>query len=230
MPDAARDAEPRPRRERTENAARRREQLVDAALRSIVRNGLPGTTLATVAREAGLSQGVAVFYFKTKEALLAAALESHYQRYEANWRAALQASSGSAAERLAALVRSEFQPQVCSREAQIVWHAFWGEASARPLFNEIAHRYDAERADALSLATAALLADLGRDTAEARALAAGIEGLTDGLWLQIYLSNGVTEADEALAISARFLAALFPERAGVFRAMAQRPDRPPPGT
>ena len=153
MPDIAPGAERRPRRERAENAARRREQLVDAALRSIVRNGLRGTTLATVAREAGLSEGVAVFYFQSKEGLLAAALERHYQRYEANWRAALDAAGSGATDRLAALVRAEFEPQVCAREAQIVWHAFWGEASARPLFKDIAHRYDAARSDALTAAT-----------------------------------------------------------------------------
>jgi TetR/AcrR family transcriptional repressor of bet genes len=221
MPDTAGGKERRPRKERAENAARRREQLVDAALASIVRNGLGGTTLATVAREAGLSEGVAVFYFQSKEGLLAAALEAHYQRYEANWRAALEAAATGAADRLAALVAADFQPQVCARDAQIVWHAFWGEAGARPLFNTIARRYDAARADALSAAVEALLIELGRDAGEAGALAAGIEGLTDGLWLQLYLVSGVTDAKTALAISGRFLAALFPERSEVFRAMAQ---------
>ncbi|MCX7645751.1 MAG: TetR family transcriptional regulator C-terminal domain-containing protein [Rhodobacteraceae bacterium] len=207
---------PRPRKERTENAARRRVQLIEAALRSIVRNGLPGTTLATVAREAGLSQGVAVFYFQTKEGLLAAALERHYERYEANWRAALAQAGTDPAARLAAMVRADFQPEVCSREAQIVWHAFWGEASARPLFNQIADRFDTHRSEALERAVAALLRDLGRDAGQARALAAGIEGLTDGLWLQIYLASGITDPAEAMAVARLFLVALFPERAAAF--------------
>lgn len=216
MPEDPAAAEPRPRKERTENAARRRGQLIEAALRSIVRNGLPGTTLATVAKEAGLSQGVAVFYFQTKEGLLAAALERHYERYEANWRQALDAAGADPADRLAALVRADFHPAVCSREAQIVWHAFWGEASARPLFNRIADRFDTHRSEALEEAARDLLAALGRDTSEARALGAGIEGLTDGLWLQIYLASGVTDPGEAYDITRRFLVALFPERALAF--------------
>lgn len=208
----------RPRKERAENAARRRGQLVEATLRSIVRNGLQGTTLATVAREAGLSQGSAVFYFKTKEGLLAAALERHYAVYEANWRAALDRAGEGAADRLAALVRADFDPKVCAREAQIVWHAFWGEASARPLYNEIADRFDAARSAALTEATRALLAELGRDTGEAASLAAGIEGLTDGLWLQMYLGSGARDAGTGLGIVMRFLTALFPERAAAFGA------------
>jgi len=216
MPQSAPGAEPRPRKERAENAALRRGQLIEAALRSIVKNGLRGTTLATVSTEAGLSQGVAVFYFQTKEGLLAAALERHYERYSANWKAARAAAPDSPASRLAALVYGDFEPQVCGPQAQIVWHAFWGEASARPLFNQIADKYDSERSQALTAETAALLAELGRDRAEGRAIAAGLEALSDGLWLQMYLSSGVTDPAEARAVARRFLVAIFPERAAAF--------------
>ena len=209
--------EPRPRKERTENAARRRGQLVEAALKSIVKNGLQGTTLATVAKEAGLSQGVAVFYFNTKEGLLAAALQHHYEIYAENWRRARDAAPDNPAARLAALVYGDFVPKVCAPDAQIIWHAFWGEASARPLFNQIADRFDTARSEALEAEVAGLLAELGRDPAAARAIGAGIEALTDGLWLQMYLASGITDPAEARDICAMFLAAIFPERAGEFR-------------
>ena len=74
--------ETKPRKERKANANKRREQLLNATLRSIAANGLAKTTLATVATEAGLSQGVAVFYFKSKNGLLTEALRSKYQKYE----------------------------------------------------------------------------------------------------------------------------------------------------
>lgn len=61
----------RPEGPNTGNVARRRKQLIDATVKSIVEHGLSATTLATVARASGLSQGTAVFYFKTKETLLA---------------------------------------------------------------------------------------------------------------------------------------------------------------
>jgi AcrR family transcriptional regulator len=217
MPDDPPGAEARARRERTENASRRRGQLTEAALRSIIRNGLRGTTLATVAREAGLSQGVAVFYFETKEKLLAAALTRHYEAYEANWRSALAgAPAGDPAARLAALVAADFDPAVCSPEAQLIWHAFWGEAGARPLYAAIADRFDRARSAAIVAEVRALLATLGADPAPAEALGAGIEALTDGLWLQMYLSNGETTPAEARRIAALFLAALFPDRAAAF--------------
>lgn len=216
MPEPAPGEPARPRKERTENAARRRGQLVEATLRSIVRNGLQGTTLATVAREAGLSQGVAVFYFQTKEGLLAAALQRHYELYEANWTGARDAAGPAAADRLAAMIAADFAPSVCSHEAQVVWHAFWGEAGARPLYGRIAERFDTARSLALNAEVAGVLADTARDPAAAAEIGAGLEALTDGLWLQIYLSRGKAGVAEARAVARRFLAALFPERAAAF--------------
>ena len=198
---------PRGRRERTENADRRRRQLVEATLRSIVGNGLAATTLATVAREAGLSQGVAVFYYRTKEALLAAALEAHYQDYHDNWCAALRAAGDDPVSRLAALIRSDFDPAVANGAALAIWHAFWGEARARPGYAEIAARFDAPRAAAIRRACLDLVPEPGR----AETLADGIECLTDGLWLKMYLDPAAMDADGALALVSRHLALLLPE-------------------
>ena len=105
MPNAA--LEKLPRNERTENAERRRRQLLDAARRSIIANGLAKTTLATVAGEAGLSQGVAVFYFKSKGGLLAETLRDLYQSYEDHWMRAMK-RAGTPAAKLAALIDADF--------------------------------------------------------------------------------------------------------------------------
>ena len=141
--------ERRPRRERADNAARRRAQILDATIESIVRHGLSATTLATVADAAGLSQGVTVFYFKTKQALLAEALRWHYEEYRAVWRAALDAAPDDPVQRILALVRADFDPAICNRRTLTLWHAFWGEATARPLFAAISEGFDRERAAAL---------------------------------------------------------------------------------
>src|SRR3546814_18974745 len=52
----AKAAAARPRRERTENAAKRRRQLIEATIDSLVEHGLSATTLVTVYDGAGLSQ------------------------------------------------------------------------------------------------------------------------------------------------------------------------------
>lgn len=208
----------RPRKERTDNAAKRRRQLIDAALRSVVRHGLARTTLATVAEEAGLSQGVAVFYFKTKEALLVAALKSLYDEYQSVSQDALAAASDDPVSQLAALVRADFDPRVCNADALAVWHAFWGEANARPIYAQVATEGDEVRQAAMVKACAALLTAGGRGTADAAIIATIIDALIDGLWLQIYLTNAEVDLIEVQAIVTRALICHFPEAETALRA------------
>ena len=46
---------------------RRRQQLIDATIKCISKKGLGGTTLADVAGEAGLSQGIVNLHFDSKD-------------------------------------------------------------------------------------------------------------------------------------------------------------------
>ena len=206
------DGTRRPRRERAENAARRRRQMIEATLRSVARNGLAATTLATVSQEAGLSQGVAVFYFESKQRLLAEALRHHYEVYRQTWRSRLDEAGSEAIDRLLALVAADFDPTVFNPRALAVWHAYWGQATARPIYAEIAEEFDSERAAAVRGACADLMA--GRpDAPDPAAVATGIDGLTDGLWLRAYLAPRWPETSAMLHPVCTFLATLFPEHA-----------------
>ncbi|RLA33746.1 MAG: TetR family transcriptional regulator, partial [Gammaproteobacteria bacterium] len=49
---------------------RRQQQLLDATITCISNKGLGGMTLADVASEAGLSQGIVNLHFKSKDNLL----------------------------------------------------------------------------------------------------------------------------------------------------------------
>ena len=201
----------RPRKERAENAAMRRRQIIEATVRSVVRNGLADTTLATVSAEAGLSQGVAVFYFRNKQTLLAEVLRHHYQLYQDHWRAACAKAGPEPLDQLIAMVKADFDPAICNADSLVVWHAFWGEANARPLYSEISREYDDERTAAMRDCCAALLSAAGRPAEEAAEIATGIDALTDGLWMRIYLSTAEMKSAQALRITAEFLARLFPE-------------------
>ncbi len=206
----------KPRKERAENAARRRRQIIEATIRSVARNGLAGTTLATVSAEAGLSQGVAVFYFKNKQTLLGEVLRHQYEIYQETWQRGIVEAGDKPIDRVIALICADFDPKVFDAESLIIWHAFWGEASARPLYAQISEKYDAARFSVICGAFADLLAGIGRPIAEAPPLAIGIDALTDGLWLRNYLSPEAMDREWALAITARFLAAAIPEHADDF--------------
>lgn len=214
---AAQEGATRPRKERKENADKRRGQIIEATYRSIVRNGLSGTTLASVSNEAGLSQGVAVFYFQNKQSLLGAALRHQYEIYQENWQKAVSAAGPDPADQITALVKSDFTPESCTEETLIIWHAFWGESKARPLYGEISKTFEQERAQAMCNACAALLQAEGRPVTGASDIAAGIDAMTDGLWLGMYLSGDPVDLKQPMRLAAMYLSAAFPTHADQFR-------------
>lgn len=59
-----------------QRGAGRRDELIEIATRLIARNGSRGTTLADIAREAGVAQATVVYHFGTKEGLLHAVLDA----------------------------------------------------------------------------------------------------------------------------------------------------------
>jgi len=62
--------------ELTHRGAQRRDDLVKAALRIIVREGPGAVSLRTVAKEAAASHGLVAYYFGTRSALMVAAVET----------------------------------------------------------------------------------------------------------------------------------------------------------
>ena len=198
----------RPRKERKENAERRRRQLLDATRRSIVAHGLQRTTLATVAAEAGLSQGVAVFYFKSKGGLLTEALRDLYAAYERHWTGALEAADDDPSAQLVALVRADFDPQVCNAEILSVWFAFWGELRFTPQYAELTSAFDLRRQQAV---TAIMDRLLPGEPDRAQDLSQWIETLTDGYWQHLHLLPERSNKDNMLSGALRFLATHLPE-------------------
>ena len=74
---------------RTASKEKRREQLIKATIRSVARRGLSDTTMAAVAGEAGLSQGIINLHFQSKERLLIETLTYLADEYRRAWEAAL---------------------------------------------------------------------------------------------------------------------------------------------
>ncbi len=197
----------KPRKERKENADRRRQQLIQATLKSIATNGLAKTTLATVANEAGLSQGVAVFYFKSKTGLLSGALHDHYAGYLANWTEALSKVGNDPLDKLIALIEADFSPKICNPESLSVWFAFWGEQKFTPQYAEVSAEFDIPRAKAMYDVCVELMPDEPQE--KVAQIADWIDTLTDGYWQRIHLSPKTVRrkasAREALEMVARLL-------------------------
>ena len=197
---------------RDQQKHRRRADILEATLAVIAREGLAGTTLADIAREAGTSYGLVAFHFGSKDALLLAALEALAADYEAAWRAALDRLDPAAgpAERLDALLASDFHHAVASPRRIAAWSAFWSESRSHPAYR----RRLVELADGYLVLTRDLCAGIieeGGYPHDPAMVAAGINAMVDGLWLDLQIRPGPSARGAALAACRAMLAALFPK-------------------
>ena len=206
---------PRPRKERKENADKRRRQLLEATLRSVVVNGLSKTTLSTVAAEAGLSQGVVAFYFKNKGGLLTEALRAQYKKYEDNWSAHLDAAQSDPASQLIALIKADFAPDICNQDALAVWFSFWGEQKFTPQYAEIAQDFDLRRGNKIREICQGLLPD--SDERRIDLVAEWFDTLTDGYWQKLHLFPQELTPKQAVEDTLALVQEVLPQIADQFR-------------
>lgn len=208
------------RKERKENADMRRSQLLEATRRSIVANGLAKTTLATVATEAGLSQGVAVFYFKSKTGLLTETLRDQYQRYDQNWKKALADAGDDPLDQVVAMINADFALDNCNPDNLALWFAFWGEEKFTPQYAVISSEFDISHRDVMRSICAILAADEpdldGDDVSD------WIENVSDGYWQKLHLQPDSTDPDLATAATFRLLSQLMPKYAARILELSSR--------
>ena len=75
---------------RTASKEARRQQLIDATMKCIARNGMGSTSIGDVAKEAGLSQGIVNLHFQSKENLLNETLQYISDEYTAQFNKVLE--------------------------------------------------------------------------------------------------------------------------------------------
>ncbi len=209
---------------RVRSRARRRGQLIAATIDSINRIGFAETTLASVARIAGVSQASVLFHFKTKDALLVATLRHLAEEYQAAWKTALAKAPADSIERICTLAAADFEPALVERKKIAVWQALWAEAKSRPTYMRICGERDAERSAVMVAACADALRAVGRGGESAEDCAAAIDSLSDGLWQRLLADYRSFTRRDALRIVFSQLKANFPEYADQIDAAA-RPRR-----
>ena len=197
-------------RRRTAPPEQRREQLILATIRCVADRGLADTTIATVAREAGLSQGIVNLHFRSKVGLLTQTLRYLADEYRNACRVAAAAGGKSPVDGLLALVAVDFGRAVCSRDKLAVWFAFWGERRFRPTYRRICAERDRSYDDMVRVICARLCKEGGYAAVEPAVVADGLSALTDGLWLDLLVRPDSMSRERARRIALSYLADVFP--------------------
>ena len=177
----------RPLRKSTVREARR-EQLIDATIRSIARHGIGDTTMSTITDIAGLSVGLVNFHFESKQKLFRETLLFLAQEHDEHWRSAHRRAGLSAADRLLAVADAHFDRRICKRRKLAVWYAFFGAAGRRSEYRALVDEIDNERLAVSVGLCEEIIAEGDYPRVPADVVARTLEGLYDGLWLNILMA------------------------------------------
>jgi len=194
---------------RTASKELRQEQLILATIRSIASRGLSDTTMATVAAEAGLSQGIINLHFQSKERLLVETLRYIADEYRQTWKKVLAGVGDSPAQQLHALVMVDFRLPVCERNKLAVWFAFWGESKSRPTYRQICAERDRAYRTEMVQVCQALIEKENYHNLDAETVTAGLSAMTSGLWLDMLTNPRSMSRQDARVICMQFLATTF---------------------
>jgi AcrR family transcriptional regulator len=197
-------AEPAPA---TENNEGRRIQMLRAAAELICERGFSETRIADVAKRAGVSSALVIYYFGTRDRLLVDALryseESFYSAAEQ-----MLADVPSLRERLSLLIRWTCVPEGHGADeipgAWGLWFDLWAQAFRHDEVKagriELDARWRRMIVDALKVADSA---ELGTDV-DARMFALEFAALLDGLSIQVALEDPEVDSEVAYQVAMRF--------------------------
>lgn len=202
------------RKPRTAPPETRRRQLIDATITAISKHGLSGTTLTVVTREAGLSLGLVNFHFRNKEGLFAQTLNFLAQEHRDLWMRDLTRRDLTPAAKLNAIVDAQFHPRICNRKKLSVWFAFFGEAAHRKAYRATSSEIDMERQIVCAELCRDIMCEAACPDVAPEDIAATLEGMFDGLWLNILMyPDRFTRADAHRQVLG-YLAQVFPKHFG----------------
>lgn len=190
----------------TENNEARRIQMLRTAAELICERGFSDTRIADVAKRAGVSSALVIYYFGTRDRLLVDALrhseESFYTAAEQ-----MLAEVSSLRERLSLLIRWTCVPDGGTDDipgAWGLWFDLWAQAFRHDEVKagriELDARWRRMIIDALESAEPGEL----RSGVDAKLFALEFSALLDGLSIQVALDDPEVDAEVAYQIAMRF--------------------------
>ncbi len=169
----------------------RRLELVEAAFQVMKQEGVGAASLARVAAEAGLSKGMVLHYFKSRDALIEATLR-HINALYGHEVAERMAAAESPLARVEAVIEANFSAWYYKPEHAHIWLAFCAQATFEPRFRRI-QRVLHSRMQSNIIANLKSL--LGIE--EAKRVALALTSLIDGLWVRCAMTPGGFDRETA---------------------------------
>ncbi|WP_431982745.1 TetR/AcrR family transcriptional regulator [Streptomyces qinglanensis] len=168
---------------------RRRAQIIEATLAIVRRDGATGVTHRTVAKEAGITTSLTLYYFATLDDLLVAALTSVTDEYTHRIRRLIE-SEDDPLDGLAHLIAESAGP---GRERALAERELSTLAARRPALRPVARRWREN------------VAELARAQTDDPDAIEAVVALSDGLCTAILLNDDEADPNHIRAVLSKAL-------------------------
>lgn len=182
----------------------RRDELMDAAINVVGREGLNGATLAVIASHAGMSAGLVNHYFESKEELLALAMRNLSNLFRQDI-LELIPPNPTPHQRLRAMVDGSFSPRHFRGSKREAWMQFMLASQSEP---RIKHLFQLTGARFVSNIRYAVKQLVPRE--EVDDAVDGIAAMIDGFFWQIAGDYAEEDFERARRICWRYVCLLIP--------------------
>lgn len=167
----------------------RRIELIEAAHRIFIRDGLKGLTTTRICNEAGMSQGILTYYFKDKDEVLFEMVR-HANRILMDEVVMRLRGARTHWDRIIAVIDGNFPETRFDRNTANAWVSFYAEAAHNQRYARLQRLFYRRLHSNLA---SALVPAVNR--AEIDPFVLGFAAMLDGIWLR----RGHSEADISLA-------------------------------
>jgi AcrR family transcriptional regulator len=209
----------------TEGNEARRRAMLQAAAELIAERGFGETRIADVAKRAGTSSGLVIYYFGTRDRLLVDALRFSEEAYY-DAAAKLLGEEHDFRKRLAMLVEWSCVPELPGEVSGSwgLWLDLWSTALRHPEVREARVELDARWRDLIErIVSEGKEAGAVRADIEPRQFALTFTVLLDGLSTQVALGDGEISSDVAYDIGLEYAEQRLGLSASKRRAKPRRP-------
>lgn len=172
---------------RRARGTKRRQQIIDATLRVVTRDGAAGVTHRAVAVEAGITTSLTTYHFATLDELLVASLSSVADTYTQRVRRIIDSDGDQLGELAAFIAESDG----AGRAMALAERELATMAARRPVLRPLAHRW---RDD---------VAELGGHLTDDPLAVAALVATAEGLCTAILLGDGSSDPDYLRSLLSR---------------------------
>jgi TetR/AcrR family transcriptional repressor of bet genes len=188
-----------------------RKLILKAAVYSIATYGLGKLTLDRVAERVGISRGLVVFHFKTKDNLIEEVLAYLGEKYAGGWNVILEAAAESDMSKLLRLIDYDIGFACDNPTFVSAWHAFWGELKGSDMYQEHVGQRDLGYANDYELLLQKISGDGRYNKQELSLITRGLFVMMFGIWVQVHLNPGPGDYEINTQAVRLFLRGVFPE-------------------